>query len=194
MVDVVNIMCIGSVCSQDIHLAKQGMKKYRNHCAACFVHDFPNDPLTLEARKPTYELKVRDYLTKEIPTYSFIHNKPIWTNNCDCTHRRRIDLRTLINNTLLCIEVDENQHKSSEYNNDEIRYDDLMMIHGGKFIFIRFNPNSYINKNNVRRNPPLNKRLEILKTEINTHIERIHNDQNNELLEIHKLYYDGYIL
>jgi hypothetical protein len=28
--------------------------------------------------------------------------------------------------------------------------------------------------------------------EINIHIERIHNDENTELLELHYLFYDGY--
>ena len=71
----------------------------------------------------------------------FIHDKEMDTINCDCSHRRRIDFRLLINNTLLCIEVDEKQHSS--YMTDEIRYNDLYMTFSGKFIFIRFNPDNY---------------------------------------------------
>ena len=42
----------------------------------------------------------------------FIHDKVLDTNECDCKHRRRIDLRQLIGNTRLCIEVGENQHNT----------------------------------------------------------------------------------
>lgn len=59
-------------------------------------------------------------------------------------------------------------------------------------IFIRFNPDKYKNKDNKRRNPPINNRLETLKKEINRQINRIEQEENTELLEIIKLYYDGY--
>ena len=51
---------------------------------------------------------VRDRINQEFE--GFYHDKPLWTNDCDCTHRRRIDHRKLIGNTLLAIETDENQH------------------------------------------------------------------------------------
>ena len=101
------------------------------------------------------------------------------------SHRRRIDFRKLIENTLLCIEVDENQHKNYDEKEEEIRYDDLYMLHGGKFIFIRFNPDKFKDKNGM-----LYTRLPILKEEIEKQIKRIENDENAEPLEIIKLYYD----
>ena len=36
----------------------------------------------------------------------FIHDIPLYTGNCDCTHRR-IDHRIQIGNTMLCDESDE---------------------------------------------------------------------------------------
>ena len=66
------------------------------------------------------------------------------------------------------------------------------MLHSGKFVFIRFNPDKYINKNNKSVNPMLYTRLPILKEEIEKQIERIKNEENTELLEIIKLYYDSY--
>ena len=66
------------------------------------------------------------------------------------------------------------------------------MIHSGKFVFIRFNPDKYINKHNKSVNPMLYMRLPILKQEIERQIERIKNEENSELLEIIKLYYDSY--
>ena len=64
------------------------------------------------------------------------------------------------------------------------------MIHSGKFVFIRFNPDKYINKNNKSVNPMLYMRLPILKQEIERQIERIKKEENTELLEIIQLYYD----
>jgi len=89
-------------------------------------------------------------------------------------------------------ETDENQHKRYDKKDEEIRYDDLYMIHSGKFVFIRFNPDKYINSKNKSVNPMLYTRLPVLKEEIENQIERIKNEENTELLEIFKLYYDSY--
>lgn len=73
---------------------------------------------------------------------------------------------------------------------EDIRYNDLSMIHGGKFIFIRFNPDSYTNKNNDRENPSIESRLPTLYKEIEKQMLRIENEENNELLEIIYLFFD----
>lgn len=64
------------------------------------------------------------------------------------------------------------------------------MLHGGKFIFIRFNPDKFKNKDGKNLNPMLYTRLPILKEEIQKQINRIEKEENTELLEIIKLYYD----
>ena len=44
---------------------------------------------------------------------------------------------------MIAVEVDEGQHKSRDFEDETIRYDDLFMAgHGGKWIYIRFNPDS----------------------------------------------------
>jgi hypothetical protein len=123
----------------------------------------------------------------------FQHEKPLWSGNCECVNRRRIDHRILIGNTMLCIETDENQHKTYNATDAEIRYDDLYMLHSGKFIFIRFNPDKYKNTNGKTVNPMLYTRLPILKDEIERQMQRINNEENTDLLEIIKLYYDYYV-
>ncbi len=85
---------------------------------------------------------------------------------------------------------DENQHKGYNKIDEEIRYDDLFMLHGGKFVYIRFNPDKYKDKNGKTVNPMLYTRLPVLQKEIEKQINRIENEENNELLEIVKLYYD----
>ena len=58
-------------------------------------------------------------------------------------NERRIDLRKVISNTMLCIEVDEQQHTSNIKLYEEHRYDDLFMDFTGKNICIRYNPDTY---------------------------------------------------
>lgn len=167
-----------------------GNVKYNYYCTHCFANLFPNDPLTFQIRTKSKENYVRDFLNQNYN--GFIHDKPLWTGHCDCSQRRRIDHRLLIGNTLLCIETDENQHKRYDEKDEEIRYDDLYMLHGGKFIFIRFNPDNYINKNGTNINTSMKKRMDDLSEEIDKQISRINNDENEELLEIIYLFYDGY--
>jgi hypothetical protein len=88
--------------------------------------------------------------------------------------------------------VDENQHKRYNEKDEEIRYDDLYMIFSGKYIFIRLNPDKYINEYGTTVNPTMKKRMELLKDTIDYHIQRISNEENEDLLEIHKLCYDGF--
>lgn len=184
--EMINVMdkCKNNGC------VRSGNIKYKYYCTFCYQHLFPDDEATKNIHKKTKENYVRDFL-KEIDK-DFIHDVCLWTGNCDCSHRRRIDFRKLIGNTLLCIEVDENQHKRYVKSDEEIRYDDLFMIHGGKFIFIRFNPDQFINKLGTKKNPYMKRRMEYLQKEIERQTERINNEENNELLEIEYLFYDGY--
>jgi hypothetical protein len=185
MIDVVNKKCKANYC-----LGSLGSSKYKGYCSSCYQQTFPNDPLTFQIRSKTKEIAVRDFINKNF--LGFQHDKSLWTGNCECINRRRIDHRLLIGNTLLCIETDENQHKNYNANDEEIRYDDLYMLHSGKFIFIRFNPDKYKNKNGKNINPMLYTRLPVLQMEIEKQIQRINQEKNTELLEIIKLYYDNY--
>ena len=114
----------------------------------------------------------------------FIHDRPLYTGNCDCTHRRRIDHRKLINGTLLAIETDEFGHRGYDKKDEEIRYDDLYMIHSGKWIFIRFNPDNNYDKSVIDIEDKLGKLIET----IQDNIDRIENGENYELVEILKLF------
>ena len=127
------------------------------------------------------EILVRNTLNTRIVERCFIHDKALYTGGCDCTHRRRIDHRCLIGNTLLCIETDEFAHRGYDQHDEEIRYDDLYMIDSGKFIFIRFNPDG--------KGVDMEDKLDRLVEEIYTQIQRIENEENTELVEIVKLFY-----
>jgi hypothetical protein len=193
MVDVKHKKCLGFInngiteaCPYDT----TGNPKYKNYCTECFKRNFPLDPLTFQIQSKTKEIAVRDFINENFN--GFQHNKPLKTGHCDCTMRRSIDHRKLIGNTLLAIETDENQHKPYNKMDEEMRYDDLYMAHSGKWIYIRFNPDKYIDNKGIRKNPMLYTRLEKLKNEIEKQIKRIENEENKELVERVYMYYDGY--
>ena len=189
MVDIVHKKCIGIAvngCPYD----QRGNSKYRNYCVECFRRKFPFDSLTFQIRCKTKEIAVRDFINSVFE--GFQHDKSLETSHCNCTVRRRIDHRKLIDNTLLVIETDENQHKTYNKMDEETRYDDLYMAYSGKWIYIRFNPDKYIDKNGKTKNPNIATRLNRLKYEVDKQIKRIEREENEELVERLYLYYDGF--
>ena len=97
---------------------------------------------------------------------------------------------------MLCVETDENQHQSYDEMDEEMaRYNDLMMTYTGKWIYIRFNPDSFINVQGRKHNPDMQQRLPVLISEIQKQICRIKSGEiheKNEYVEIIYLFYDGY--
>jgi len=190
MINVIHKRCQGIISDNSIcPFNSIGNKKYKNYCTECFRRNFPLDPLTFQIRCKTKEIAVRDYINENFK--GFQHDKIMTTSHCDCSIKRRIDHRYLINNTLLVVETDENQHKSYDEMDEETRYDDLYMAFSGKWIYIRFNPDKYVNKSGTRKNPTIANRLYVLKDEIEKQMKRIENDENAELVERIYLYYDG---
>jgi hypothetical protein len=159
--------------------SRGGNRKYDGHCATCFKRIFPNDPRSKVIYEHTKEIRVRNALNEHFD--GFVHDTPIWTGGCDCTHRRRVDHRKLINGTLLCVETDEHAHSGYDKRDEEIRYDDLFMVHSGKWIFIRFNPDG--------RGVDMEDKLACLMEEVEFQTGRIEREENTELLEIIKLFY-----
>jgi hypothetical protein len=186
MIDIKNKKCIGF--NNNCPYLNRGNSKYKYYCIQCFQRQFPLDPLTFQINYKTKEICVRNFINENF--IGFQHDSKLETNHCDCTIRRRIDHRKLINNTLLVVETDENQHKSYNKMDEETRYDDLFMAYSGKWIYIRFNPDKYKDKNGKNKNPELSKRLIILKNELEKQIKRIENEENTELIERIYLFYD----
>jgi len=157
-----------------------GSSAYEGYCATCFKVIFPNNERSKVIYRHTKEIMVRNIINHHFD--GFIHDIPLYTGNCDCTHRRRIDHRRLIGNTMLAIETDEFGHRGYDKQDEEIRYDDLFMIHSGKWIFIRFNPDTNVSKIDIQ-----DKLVELVET-IKYWISRIEKEENMELIEIIKLY------
>ena len=91
---------------------------------------------------------------------------------------------------MLCIEIDEDQHKHYIKEQEAHRYDDLFMDFSGKYIFIRYNPDKFIDKYKASKNPYFDTRMEVLENMIKKQISRIETTENNELVEIIHVFYD----
>ena len=159
--------------------SQAGSLRYDGFCARCFKRVFPDDPRCKVRYNHTKELMVRDAINDRYD--GFVHDRALYTGNCDCTHRRRIDHRKLIGMTLVCVETDERAHAGYDPHDEEIRYDDLYMIHSGKWIFIRFNPDE--------PTTCMEEKLDMLLSVLDQQIHRAEADENTELVEIIKLYY-----
>ena len=129
--------------------SRGGCLKYDGYCATCFKRVFPDDERSKIIYTHTKEIMVRNVINENFE--GFVHDRPLYTMNCDCSHRRRIDHRKLIGGTILAIETDEFGHRGYDRHDEEIRYDDLFMIHSSKWIFIRFNPDDNISKVDIDR-------------------------------------------
>ena len=160
-------------------LARVGQHKYDGYCATCFKHLFPDDERSKLNHEHTKELAVRQAINLEFE--GFAHDKQLETSHCDCTMRRRIDCRKTIGGTLLGVECDENAHLRYDQEDEKARYHDIFMGHGGKMVFIRFNPDL--------KGIPLEHKLSVLIQEIYKQIARIERCENSELLEVVYLFY-----
>ena len=160
--------------------SRSGSTAYDGYCATCFKQIFPDDERSKHVYIHTKEIMVRNRINQEFE--GFIHDTPLYTGNCDCTHRRRIDHRKMIGNTILAIETDEFGHRGYDKADEEIRYHDVYMIHSGKWIFIRFNPDTNVSKVDIED------KLDTLIRTVKENIMRIQCEENTELVEIIKLY------
>lgn len=184
MIDVMHPKCASGFCPTVSN------PKYDNYCTHCFANMFPHDERTLYMRKKSKEIYVVSFITNKLSGWT--HDKPLYVDikgGC-CNSKRRIDLRKMIMNTMLCVEIDEKQHKSYDKDDENDRYDNLFMDFSGKFIFIRYNPDRYRSQGRSR-DPPFEERMNCLLLEIQRHTTRIERDQNRDLVEIHKLFFDN---
>jgi hypothetical protein len=168
----------------------------------CFIYLFPDKPTT------------RNYKTKETAASQFITNNfPNFTWNLDkkiedgCS-KRRPDLLCDLGYQVIIVEVDENQHKDYDCSCENKRIMQLSQDVGHRpIIFIRFNPDDYINSNEEKitscwsitpktgilkiknnKNDEWNERLDILKETI----EYWSNPENKteKTLEVIQLFYN----
>lgn len=163
-------------------------KKYKGYCMNCYVYTFPDDELSKNARCKSDELKVKVYLAEKIP--GFIHNRRIWLGDCAVPYRRFLDFHIMIGNTLVVIEVDENQHKYYNKEDEKLRIHEVLNNIGldKKMVFIRFNPSPYKCEGT---NVDMDTRLDALGKQAQETIEYL--ESGAEYEDIHheiKMFYD----
>ena len=132
MINVKDKLCISGICG-----GKIANPKYNNYCLFCFIHLFPNEPITKNYK--TKEKAVSDCILKNIQG-DWIQDKQI-LGGCS---KRRPDLLLDLGFQIIIVEVDENQHQDYEEICENKR---IMLISQDlghrNVVFIRFNPDEY---------------------------------------------------
>ena len=177
-----------------------GYEVYDGYCARCFVHLFPDKPVS--RRIKTKESSVIRFIKEQLPDYSWVFDKKV-DEGCS-RYRPDIFLDCLTHS--LIIEVDENQHETYDCTCENKRLMTLFRDLGSRpLVMIRFNPDGYEtrsgkhikscfvykNKNglpSVRNEEKWKSRLGVLKAAITRNI----NDVPCEEVRVEHLYYDGF--
>ena len=134
-----------------------------------------------------------DEIKKVFPYLNITYDRQI---DSECSSRKRPDIRIELYTCSIILECDENQHKNygneCELNRMQLIYKDLG---NRKIVFIRFNPDSYINQEGTKIQGCFNKDNKIIQKEwqlrINELIKKINYYINNQPeLEVEYLFYD----
>lgn len=116
-------------------------KKYDGYCLNCYMHTFPEKPVSRNYK--TKEQSVIEFITKEFPQYTVITDKKV----ADGCSKKRPDLLFDFGDQVVIVEIDENQHRDYECSCENKRLMELSQDIGHRpLVFIRFNPDSYKNK------------------------------------------------
>ena len=194
MVNVISKTCKSVWCST------QPSKNYDGFCLFCYMHLFPDKPITRNYK--TKEYSVVHYVKEKFPDLTWIEDKKI-KDGCS---NKRPDLLLDLGYQILMIEIDENKHNAYNCSCDNKRTMELSQDVGHRpIIFIRFNPDSYmikkskitscwdINKNGIcvvkeSKKDEWNKRLKKLEEWINYWINS--NNTTDKIIETIHLFYD----
>jgi len=189
------IACTNYLCES------HGYEKYKGYCIRCFVHMFPDEPVTRGFK--TKESTVVQWIKEKYPDKRWIFDRKV-DNGCS---RFRPDIFLDLLTHSLIIEIDENQHESYENMCENKRMMSLFEDLGNRpLVLIRFNPDSYTNLHgtdvkscfvytnqnglpSIRDPKKWNERLETLKNCIDHHINTVPEKE----ITVEHLYYDGYI-
>jgi hypothetical protein len=119
--------------------------KNEDYCFRCFVNLFPDKPITINYK--TKEFAVAEFVKTTFPDKKWICDKKITGGSS----RRRPDLLLELGEQIIITDIDENQHKCYDENDDKNRTAEILQDIGNKsVIFIRFNPDDYIDKDNTK--------------------------------------------
>ena len=140
-------ICDGSSLCKSIWCERRKNPKYNGYCLLCFIHLFPDIPVVKNYK--TKEKTVVDYIINKFPNFTWIHDKKIY----DGCSKRRPDLLLDLGDNIIIIEIDENKHDNYDCICDNKRLMEISQdLNFRPIIFIRFNPDKYINENGEKVN------------------------------------------
>jgi len=179
-----------------------GNRKYNGYCFRCCIYLFPE--MNISKNYKTKEKNTTDYIISFYPELNWISDKKI-ENGCS---KKRPDLLLDLGYQVIIIEIDENQHNKYDCSCENKRIMELSQDIGHRpIIFIRFNPDNYVNNKNVKikscwtitkisglikieNKKQWNKRLECLKSQIDYWLSP--ENKIEKTIEIVHLFYDGF--
>ncbi len=139
--------CGGSALCKSEWCETTANSKYEGFCLNCFIHLFPDRPNSRNYK--TKENAVAEYIIEQFPLdkYTWINDKKI-PDGCS---KKRPDLLLDLGYQIIIVEVDENQHELYDCSCENKRLMELSQdVNHRPIIFIRFNPDEYINKDNIK--------------------------------------------
>jgi hypothetical protein len=138
MIDLVHKRCQTINCNTQI-----SNTYYEGYCLRCFIYLFPDKPVVCNYK--TKEAGVAEFIKEHFSNYNLIFDKKIDGGSS----LRRPDILINLENQVVIIEIDENQHKKYDCGCDNRRLMELSLdVNHKSMVFIRFNPDEYIDKNN----------------------------------------------
>jgi hypothetical protein len=192
--------CDGGICEHDKHKRKNYCRlcvgddalcnlckiftknpKYKNYCSGCFYY------LNPKLRKITKQNVVDEIYKNMYPDFKWESKDSILPNTCGL--KRRPDYFIDYGTHCLILEIDENQHNGYNEQCEISRINQIsIMVNDRPTIYIRFNPDSYVDKNGkkIKSCFSLTPKLGKLKCDEDKIKER--------LVEVHKkvLYFSNY--
>lgn len=138
MTDVMNKPCKTPLCTTQV-----SNPAYKGLCYPCFIHTFPDSPILRNHK--TKERTVVDFLGEAFPDVPWVLDKRV-AGGCS---GRRPDLYADLGTALLCVEVDEQGHRSYLCENRRLME---LFEDGGRIpiMMVRFNPDAYVREDGTR--------------------------------------------
>ena len=116
--------------------------KYEGYCVRCFIHTFPDKPVSRNYK--TKEYSVVEFVKQTFPELTLVTDKKV-QGGCS---RKRPDILLDLGYQIIIVEIDENQHIDYDCSCENKRMMELSQDLGHRpIIFIRFNPDDYLIKN-----------------------------------------------
>lgn len=144
MINVIDKRCKIPLCYTQI-----SNPQYDGYCLRCYVHLNPDKPISRNYK--TKESTVTKYLIDEFPTLKWEVDKRIENG----ISKRRPDLLLNLDHQIVIVEIDENQHKDYDCSCENKRLMEISQdLKHKPIVFIRFNPDSYIDKDDKKVKSP----------------------------------------